>query len=124
MLLGQGATDIFKKSCETLTDRNAENVGLQLHQQPVGGHSSIHLQLSQRNAAVLIHGVKNLRANQKIKKGDSNYFTNKTSRNVSISLPTSRVWKQTASNAANARWLRFVNCVNPQMILSHQKHSD
>lgn len=45
---------------KNLTDRNAENVGLQLHQQPVGRHSSIYLQLSQRDAAVLIHGVQDL----------------------------------------------------------------
>lgn len=43
-----------------LTDRDAEDVGLQLHQQPVGGHSSVHLKLSQRDATVLIHGVQYL----------------------------------------------------------------
>lgn len=44
-----------------LTDGYAEDVGLQLHQQPVGRHSSVYLQLRQRDAAVLIHGVQDLR---------------------------------------------------------------
>lgn len=52
------------KQKKNLTNRNAENVGLQLHQQPVGSHSSIYLQLSQRDAAVLIHGVQDLQSHQ------------------------------------------------------------
>lgn len=43
-----------------LTYGNAEDVCLQLHQQPIGRHASIHLQLCQRNAAVLVHGIEDL----------------------------------------------------------------
>lgn len=43
-----------------LTDWDAKDVGLQLHQQPVGRHPSVHLQLSERDAAVLVHGIQDL----------------------------------------------------------------
>ena len=44
-----------------LTDGDAEDVGLQLHQQPVGRHSSVHLQLRQGDAAVLVHRLQDLK---------------------------------------------------------------
>lgn len=43
-----------------LTDGDAEDVRLQLHQQPVGRHAAVHLELGERDAAVLVHGVQNL----------------------------------------------------------------
>ena len=43
-----------------LTYRHAEDVGLQLHQQPVGRHASVHLQHRQRDAAVLVHRLEDL----------------------------------------------------------------
>ena len=105
-----------------LTDRDAENVRLQLHQQPVGRHSSVHLELSQRDAAVLVHGVQDLHTNTHIffflKQQFCDLHSDQTCQ-LEAEL-TSRVWKQTASRAANARWLLFVNWVNPQMILWHR----
>lgn len=55
--------DPFKNSSGvngTPTNRDAEDVCLQLHQQLVGCHSSVYLELCQRDAAVLIHGVQYL----------------------------------------------------------------
>ena len=43
-----------------LTYGHAEDVGLQLHQQPVGRHASVHLQHRQRDAAVLVHRLEDL----------------------------------------------------------------
>lgn len=41
-----------------------EDVGLQLHQQLVGRHPAVHLQLRQPRAAVLVHGLHDLRDTQ------------------------------------------------------------
>lgn len=47
-----------------LTDGDVEDVGLQLHQQLVGRHPAVHLQLRQPHAAVLVHGLHDLRDTQ------------------------------------------------------------
>lgn len=47
-------------SVPRLTYWNAENVSLELHEESVGGHASVHLQLSQGNPTVLIHGIQDL----------------------------------------------------------------
>ena len=56
-----------KHSLAGLTDRDAEDVGLQLHQQPVGGHAPVHLQLAKWDATVLVHGIQDLKENNKNK---------------------------------------------------------
>jgi hypothetical protein len=40
--------------------RDAANIGLQLHQQIVPGQSAVHVQLSQRDAAVFVHGLQDV----------------------------------------------------------------
>ena len=47
-----------------LTDGDAEDVRLQLHQQPVWGHAPVHLELAEGDAAVLVHGVQDLKRKQ------------------------------------------------------------
>lgn len=47
-------------SVTRLTYWNAENISLELHEESVQGHASVHLQLSQRNPTVLIHRIQDL----------------------------------------------------------------
>lgn len=61
----QSGMEASAASVHVLTHSHAEDVRLQLHQQPVGRHPSVHLQPPQGNPAVLVHGIQNLSDHKK-----------------------------------------------------------
>lgn len=123
-----------------LTHWNAENISLELHEESVRSHASIYLQLSQRNPTVLIHRIQDLNPRNEsgvtlliLSTGFFHTSVHTWMVHVFMSYDkryesphthtdnTSRVWKQTASRAAKAKCLLFVNWVKPQMILFREK---